>query len=225
MVLMAGTLSLYEIVQQNLTGLPYAIYPLFTVGGSIAFLIYLVAGVRKPTAPLIAQRRVSGGGYTEYSGLKWAMFFMAEYINMVNISALATVLPWALVAGGLAGTARGAGGGRSARPHLLSAEAGLVHLPLHLAARTSATPAFRPADEPGVESPVSARAGQSILTASSSRSGRQESAPFRSKEGTVAYVEIWSPSEPANAVAETLADFSAIAKGLGLDCAPCSPNR
>ena len=109
------------------------------VGGSIAFLIYLVAGVAEANrAPFdLPEAESDGGGYTEYSGLKWAMFFMAEYINMVNISALATVLfLGGLVAGGLAGTARGAGGGRSARPHLLSAEAGLVHLPLHLAART-----------------------------------------------------------------------------------------
>ena len=96
-VLMAGSISLYEIVnQQNRSGLPFAIWPPFIVGGSIAFIVYLIAGVaetnRAPFDLPEAEGELGAGFHTEYSGFKWSMFFMAEYVNMVNVSALAIVL-------------------------------------------------------------------------------------------------------------------------------------
>ena len=96
-VIMAGTINLYEIVeQQNRSGLPFALYPPFIVGGSIAFLVYLVAGIaetnRAPFDLPEAEGELGAGFHTEYSGFKWSMFFMAEYVNMINVSALAIVL-------------------------------------------------------------------------------------------------------------------------------------
>ena len=96
-VMMAGSINLYEIVaQQNRAGLPFAIYPPFIVGGSVAFLVYLIAGVaetnRAPFDLPEAEGELGAGFHTEYSGFKWSMFFMAEYVNMVNASALAIVL-------------------------------------------------------------------------------------------------------------------------------------
>jgi NADH-quinone oxidoreductase subunit H len=92
-ITMAGTLNLYEIVeQQNRIFIPYVLLPT----GLIAFAIYLVAGVaeanRAPFDLPEAEGELGAGFHTEYSGFKWSMFFMAEYVNMVNISALAIVL-------------------------------------------------------------------------------------------------------------------------------------
>ncbi|HEX2185846.1 MAG TPA: NADH-quinone oxidoreductase subunit NuoH [Chloroflexota bacterium] len=93
-VLMAGTINLYEIVeQQNRTFLPYGLVPIV---GWLAFGIYLVAGVaeanRAPFDLPEAEGELGAGFHTEYSGFKWSMFFMAEYVNKINISALAIVL-------------------------------------------------------------------------------------------------------------------------------------
>ncbi len=93
-LVLAGSLNLYEIVNQQVSsGLPYALYLPF---GLIAFVIYVVAGVaesnRAPFDMAEAEGELGAGFHTEYSGFKWSMFFMAEYVNMINISALATVL-------------------------------------------------------------------------------------------------------------------------------------
>ena len=98
--LVAGSMSTSQIVasQQNLwwavTLLP-------------AFVIYVVAMVgetnRLPFDLPEAEGELVGGFHTEYSSMKFAMFFLAEYINMMTVSALATTLflggwqaPWPL---------------------------------------------------------------------------------------------------------------------------------
>jgi NADH-quinone oxidoreductase subunit H len=93
-VMMAGTINLAEIVeQQNRNYIPYGLVPIF---GWIAFAIYLVAGIaesnRAPFDLPEAEGELGAGFHTEYSGFKWSMFFMAEYVNMINISALTIVL-------------------------------------------------------------------------------------------------------------------------------------
>ena len=92
-IVMAGTLNLYEIVeQQNRILVPYILLPT----GLVAFCVYLIAGTaeanRAPFDLPEAEGELGAGFHTEYSGFKWSMFFMAEYVNMVNISALAIVL-------------------------------------------------------------------------------------------------------------------------------------
>ena len=87
--LFAGTMSTSGIVAaQEHT---WYIIPLF-----VSFAIYAISVVgetnRAPFDLAEAESELVGGFHTEYSSFKFAMFFLAEYINMVTVSALATTL-------------------------------------------------------------------------------------------------------------------------------------
>lgn len=62
----------------------------------LGFLTFVVAGIavthRSPFDAPEAEQDLAAGYHTEYSGLKWGMFFVGEYIGVVLISALITVL-------------------------------------------------------------------------------------------------------------------------------------
>ncbi|MBC7631829.1 NADH-quinone oxidoreductase subunit NuoH [Aeromicrobium sp.] len=85
----AGSMSTSEIVAAQ-SGMWYFI-PLFP-----SFIIYCIAMVgetnRAPFDLPEAEGELVGGFHTEYSSLKFALFFLAEYVNMVTVSALATTL-------------------------------------------------------------------------------------------------------------------------------------
>lgn len=98
--LFAGSMSTSQIVSAQ-EPIWYAVILL------PSFLIYVTAMVgetnRAPFDLPEAEGELVGGFHTEYSSLKFAMFFLAEYINMVTVSALATTLflggwlaPWPL---------------------------------------------------------------------------------------------------------------------------------
>jgi NADH-quinone oxidoreductase subunit H len=91
MILMAGSLSMVEIVEaQRGAGVWYLfVQPL-------AAFIYFAGGLaetnRSPFDLPEAEQELVGGFHTEYSGMRFAFFFLAEYANMIVISAVATTL-------------------------------------------------------------------------------------------------------------------------------------
>lgn len=88
-VVQAGSFSLRDIVmaQQDL----WNIVPQF-----FGFFCFLIAGVavthRHPFDQPEAEQELADGYHIEYSGLKWGMFFVGEYVGVVVISALLTTL-------------------------------------------------------------------------------------------------------------------------------------
>ncbi|OFV81898.1 MAG: NADH-quinone oxidoreductase subunit H [Acidobacteria bacterium RBG_13_68_16] len=90
-LLMAGSLSMVKIVEAQKQAGVWFVFP-----GIVAFFIYIVCGVaetnRNPFDLPEAESELVAGFHTEYSGMKWAFYFLAEYANMVLISSVATVL-------------------------------------------------------------------------------------------------------------------------------------
>ena len=90
------TLSLADIVERQggtyLGFLPrWNIFPQF--GAFLIFLIAAVAETNRPPFDLVeAEQELVGGFHTEYSGMRFAMFFLAEYINIFSMSALTATL-------------------------------------------------------------------------------------------------------------------------------------
>jgi len=89
-VILGRSLNLPEIVSRQGSFLPYAI-PQF-----IGLIVFFFAGIaetsRAPFDLPEAEQELVAGYHTEYSSMSFAMFFLAEYINMVTVSAVATDL-------------------------------------------------------------------------------------------------------------------------------------
>ena len=104
-LLMAGTLDLSKIVELQ-SGAWFGIIPKWNIFGGtnwqllpvgiIGFFIYLISAIaetnRVPFDLPEAETELVAGFHTEYSALKFALFFMAEYVNMMTVSVLATVI-------------------------------------------------------------------------------------------------------------------------------------
>jgi NADH-quinone oxidoreductase subunit H len=99
-VLMAGSLSLVDIVEEQSNSVWYALPQL------VGLLVFLFAGIAETNRPPFdlpeAETELVAGYHTEYSGMRFGLFSMAEYINMITLSALAVTLffggwlgPWA----------------------------------------------------------------------------------------------------------------------------------
>jgi NADH-quinone oxidoreductase subunit H len=92
-VLICGTLDLYSIVEQQSGwyGLQWNIFY-----QPLAFILYLIAAIaetnRVPFDLPEAETELVAGFHTEYSSIKFLLFFNAEYINMITVSMLATTL-------------------------------------------------------------------------------------------------------------------------------------
>jgi NADH-quinone oxidoreductase subunit H len=94
-LILSGTFSLRGIVDRQLGGVWH--WNIFGGGGQIvAFFIYLCAAFaetnRVPFDLPEAETELVAGYHTEYSSMKFAMFFMAEYANMVTVACLASLL-------------------------------------------------------------------------------------------------------------------------------------
>ncbi|HEY9222499.1 MAG TPA: NADH-quinone oxidoreductase subunit NuoH [Lutibacter sp.] len=94
MVLLTGTLQLSEIVEAQRTGGWLILQG--HIPSIIAFMIFMIAGTaetnRAPFDLVEAESELGAGFHTEYSGMKFAYFFLAEFINMFIISSIAVVL-------------------------------------------------------------------------------------------------------------------------------------
>jgi NADH-quinone oxidoreductase subunit H len=94
-VLGAGSFNLREIVEQQATR-GFLTWNVFGGLQFVAFFIYLMAAFaetnRAPFDLPEAESELTGGYHTEYSSMKFAMFFMAEYANMINVGCVATLL-------------------------------------------------------------------------------------------------------------------------------------
>ena len=91
-----GTMSLATIVDLQQGSFRGPIPAWFVFWLLPSFVIFFVAGIaetnRAPFDLVEAESEIVGGYHTEYSGIRFALFFLAEYINMFNVSAIAITL-------------------------------------------------------------------------------------------------------------------------------------
>jgi NADH-quinone oxidoreductase subunit H len=89
-VVLTGTLNFNEMTRKLATEMPVVAMPLLFVG----FFIYLTCGFaetnRMPFDMPEAENELVAGFHTEYSGMKFGFFYLAEYINMIVVAALAS---------------------------------------------------------------------------------------------------------------------------------------
>jgi NADH-quinone oxidoreductase subunit H len=95
-LMIANTLSLGELVSSQ-RGTWFGFIPHWNIFlQPVAFLVYVCSAVaetnRLPFDMAESEQELVAGWHTEYSSLKFAMFMLAEYANMVTVSALATIL-------------------------------------------------------------------------------------------------------------------------------------
>ncbi|MDZ7614015.1 MAG: complex I subunit 1 family protein [Flavobacteriaceae bacterium] len=93
MVVLTGTLQVSEIIEVQKNG--WLIIQ-GHIPAVIAFVIFMIAGTaetnRAPFDLVEAESELGAGFHTEYSGMKFAYFFLAEFINMFIISAIAVIV-------------------------------------------------------------------------------------------------------------------------------------
>jgi NADH-quinone oxidoreductase subunit H len=90
-ILMSGTLSMVGIVNAQ-----YNSHVWYAFVQPLAFAIVFIGGLaetnRAPFDLPEAEQELTGGFHTEYSGMRFALFFLAEYANMIVVSSVVTTL-------------------------------------------------------------------------------------------------------------------------------------
>ena len=89
-IILAGTMSLQGIIAAQQQSTWYVLWQ--PVGALVFFLAGLAELNRAPFDMPEAEQELTAGYFTEYSGMKFSLFFMGEYIKMVAVSAIATTL-------------------------------------------------------------------------------------------------------------------------------------
>jgi NADH-quinone oxidoreductase subunit H len=88
-ILLAGSMRINDIVNAQKT-IPFMLYQ------PLAFIIFVLAALaeinRAPFDMPEAEQELTAGYHTEYSGMKFALFFMAEYIKMIGVSMIGSTL-------------------------------------------------------------------------------------------------------------------------------------
>jgi NADH-quinone oxidoreductase subunit H len=92
---LAGSMSLVDIVEaQGAHG--FVGWIVWNLSQPLGFIIFFIAGMaetnRSPFDMPEAEQELTAGYHTEYSGMKFALFFMAEYIKIIAISMIASTL-------------------------------------------------------------------------------------------------------------------------------------
>ena len=148
--MITGSLSLDKIVEaqnQYTWGLPH--WYIFTPWGLCGFVMFAIAATaetnRSPFDLPEGESELVAGYFTEYSGFKFAVFFLGEYVGMFSISGLGTTL----FLGGWSAPLQVLG--LCAVVDLVLLQSHAFDLRLHLDARHAAAAAPGPADELCVE--------------------------------------------------------------------------
>jgi NADH-quinone oxidoreductase subunit H len=89
-VIVSGTLSVGQIVEAQARSVPYVVFQ------PLGFVLYAVAAFaetnRAPFDLPEAEQELVAGYHTEYSGFRFAMYFIAEYVNVLTVSAIAATV-------------------------------------------------------------------------------------------------------------------------------------
>jgi len=97
-VLQSGSLSTHDIVADQAAGGFGGIIPNWNliITGFVPFVIFLIAGTAELNHPpfdlVEAEQELVGGFHTEYSSIRFALFFLAEFMNQITMSAIAVTL-------------------------------------------------------------------------------------------------------------------------------------
>jgi NADH-quinone oxidoreductase subunit H len=92
-LMLSGSLSLVSIVEAQRNGGYWYVFL-----QPVAFILFFICGVaetnRAPFDLPEAESELVAGFHTEYSGFRFSLFFLAEYANMITVSAMAVTLFW-----------------------------------------------------------------------------------------------------------------------------------
>jgi NADH-quinone oxidoreductase subunit H len=94
--MIVGSLRLEDIANYTVHWGPYSGPLPLVILAPVSFVIYLISAVaetnRTPFDLPEAEQELVGGYLTEYSGLKFVCFYLGEYVNMITVSALASII-------------------------------------------------------------------------------------------------------------------------------------